>query len=179
MAMEEARMAQMLPNPEAVEPRRLAGFGSPPEEPAQDTWAVVPYFGVDIRVLDDGDVLLIDLEAFISEASNISQDDMAALGLIHSFLKRMIHPDDFRKFWDLVRLHRQDMDAQMSFAKFIIEEMSGHPTPLLSGSSAGQQGTEHSSVGDLSSRAQARLEEQGRPDLASVVLYARERQSTA
>lgn len=169
-------MGRLLPNPEAVEPRRLAGFGAVPDsyDEPQDTYALVPYFGVDIRVMDDGDMLLIDLEEFLSAATSIASDDVAALGLIHSFLKRIIHPDDFRKFWDLVRRHRQGLEAQMAFAKYIVEEMTGHPTPLPSDSSGGRQRTEPSSVGDLSSRVQQRLEDSGRPDLGMVVAMAQE-----
>jgi len=163
-----------------IQQRRLPAFGDAPAEPVEDSYAVVPYFGTDIRVLDDGEVLLIDLEEFLSAASTIEQDDAAALGLVHSFLRRFVHPDDFRLFWNLVRKNRQNLDQQMSFAKWVVEEMSGHPTPLLSDSSGGQQETGRSSGDDLSSRAIARLEEQGRPDLALAVIHAQEsRQSAA
>lgn len=174
--MTEETVGRLLPNPETVEPRRLAGFGSPvPEDEIESTtYAVVDYFGTDIRVMDDGDLLLIDLEEFLAAATTIASDDASALGLIHTFLKRMIHPEDFPKFWGLVRRHRQGMEQQMAFAKYVMEEMTGHPTPLPSDSSAGRQQTEASSVGDLSSRAQQRLEAAGRPDLGLVVALADE-----
>ena len=164
---------------EQSETRRLPAFGEAPAEPVVDSYAVVPYFGTDIRVLDDGEVLLIDLEEFLSVASTIEQEDAAALGLVHQFLRRFIHPDDFRKFWELVRKNRQNLDQQMSFAKWVVEEMSGHPTPLLSDSSDGQQRTAPSSVGDSSSRVVERLAEQGRPDLALAVVHAQEHRQAA
>lgn len=178
---EETQGGRLLPNPETIEPRRLAGFGGPAadEETLDTTYAVVPYFGVDIRVMDDGDLLLIDLEEFLAAATTISSDDASALGLIHTFLQRIIHPDDFRKFWGLVRKHRQNMEQQMAFAKYVMEEMTGHPTPLPSASSDGRSATEPSSGGDLSSRAQQRLEDAGRPDLGLVVALAHEARDSA
>jgi hypothetical protein len=181
MQEETQNGGRLLPNPETVEPRRLAGFGSAPTEDTTETitYAVVDYFGTDIRVMDDGELLLIDLEEFLAAATTISSDDASALGLIHTFLQRMIHPDDFRKFWALVRRHRQGMDAQMAFAKYVMEEMTGHPTPLPSASSGGPQRTEQSSGGDLSSRAQQRLVDAGRPDLGLVVALAQEARDSA
>lgn len=159
------------------EARRLAAFGATPGtdvEPEGPTYAVVPYFGTDIRVLDDGDVLLLDLEEFVEQASQIESDGMAALAMIRVFLRRLVHPDDFATFWKLVRANKQNLDAQMGFAKYVIEEMTGHPTPLPSDSSPGRQDTVANSEDELSLRAQRRLEAAGRPDLAMAVLQARE-----
>jgi hypothetical protein len=74
----------------------------------------------------------------------------------------------------MVKAHRQDVIKQMEFGKWLVEEITGHPTERPSGSASGRPPTRQNSEGDVSQRVQQRLETAGRPDLALVVLHRRE-----
>jgi hypothetical protein len=158
---------------------RLQGFGTPGAQEAQPTgWVVVPYFGVDVRVAADPYVLEIALEEFMDLAADIDetseQDEARAYGVTRRFSRGLIHPADFPKWWTTAKTHRQGVIDQAAFAKYVIESVTGHPTGLLSGSSAGQQETGPNSGAASWQRVKARLEDAGRPDLAVSVLLAQE-----
>lgn len=155
---------------------RFADFGAAGDaapESAEPAYAVVSYFGTDVRVLADDQLLELDLEEFMEEAALMDDSDPRALGHVRAFLRRLIHPEDFAAFWNVVRERRQDVTAQMAFARHIVEAMTDHPTERQSDSSDGLPSTEPSSVADLSDRVLRRLEDQGRPDLAVAVIQAR------
>jgi hypothetical protein len=159
---------------------RLGSYGGSPVQdagaaPEEITYTVVDYFGEPVRVMDDPLSLTLTLEEFMDVAATLEGDtDVRAIGHVRGFLRAMIAPEDWPKFWRLVRQHRQGVEEQMGFGKWLIEEITGHPTALQSASSDGLQGTDGNSEGDASSRVQARLEQQGRPDLAAVVVLRRE-----
>lgn len=159
---------------------RLGSYGGSPVQdtgaaPDEVTYTVVDYFGEPIRVMDDPLSLTLTLEEFMDVAATLEgEDDVRAIGHVRGFLRAMVAPADWVKFWRLVRQNRQGIEEQMGFGKWLIEEMTGHPTGLQSASSDGLQGTDENSEGDVSSRAQHRLEQQGRPDLAAVVVLRRE-----
>lgn len=138
-------------------------------------YGVVDYFGHPIRVVLDPLSLELTLEEFMDVASTMEEDDMRAVGTVRTFLRTMIHPDDFAKFWRLVRENRQDIFQQMSFGKWLVVQVSGgHPTAQPSDSSGGRPSTQENSEDDVSQRVQRRLEQSGRPDLAAMVLVRRE-----
>jgi len=162
--------------PAAPSVPQLGSFGTAPTSVVvtQPRYGSVDYFGVPIRVVADSELLEIDLEEFMAAATQMDAQDMQALGAVHHFLRRMVHPDDFRKFWDAVRQNRQGIEQQMEFARYLVEAATGHPTDGPSDSSAGPSATAPSSEDDLSSRAQRNLEGSGRPDLAVAVIQRRE-----
>ena len=138
-------------------------------------YGVVDYFGSPIRVVLDPLSLELTLEEFMDIAATMEDDDLRAVGTVRTFLRTMIHPDDFPKFWRLVREHRQDIFQQMAFGKWLVTQVSGgHPIERPSDSSDGRPSTQANSEGDVSQRVQALLEQSGRPDLASMVLVRRE-----
>lgn len=155
--------------------RRLPAFGvGGPTLVAEPTYITIAYFGQDIRVLDDGEVLMMDLEEFLEDAVALAENDPMAAALIRRLLRRIVHPEDFNMFWQTARRNRQGFEDQMSFAKVVIEAMTGRPTVLPSVSSSGRQDTEPKYVGDSSSKVRRRLESRGRPDLALAVVLAQE-----
>lgn len=165
--------------PEGPELKRIGAFGE--EEPAApernpEDYGIVTYFGTDIRVIIDPLDLELTLQEFIDAAAqlDVDEDDPEVIGVIRKFARAIIHPDDFTKWWRVVRVKRQDMFGQMAFCKYVIETMTERPTGLPSGSSDGRQQTPGSAEPASSSPAMRRLEEQGRPDLASVILARRE-----
>lgn len=149
------------------------------DTPAGDEpeYGVVGYYGTDIRVVLDPISLELAFEEFMDVASGLEGvDDPRSFAVVRQFLRLMIHPDDFNTFWRLVRTNRQDTTRQMEFGKWLMEELSGHPIVQQSGSAPGLLGTLPNSGDDASSRVQERLEAQGRPDLALVVVNHREAQ---
>jgi len=151
------------------------------------------YFGVVVRVNPD----LTDLNQieFLENASSIDESNatrgMLAIG---TYLRDLVHPDDWDVFWRASKANRQQLDDLMQTAHAIVEAVSGFPTGRLSGSSAGQSTTKPRSGAGTSSarragRRQAAIEAdtraalsmvEGRPDLKVVVADAHQaRQSRA
>lgn len=154
---------------------QLGSFGdSGPKVVRQPRYGRVDYFGTSVRVVADSELLEIDLEEFMAAATQLDAEDAQALGAVHNFLRRLIHPDDFATFWKTVRAERQGIEAQMAFARYLVEATTGHPTAGPSDSSDGPTSTAPSSEDDLSSRVQHNLEDSGRPDLAVAVVRRRE-----
>lgn len=152
-----------------------AAGGTGDDAPPEVDYGVVTYYDKEIRVVWDPLSLELTFEEFIDEAAALEgTEDPRAVGAVRRFLRRMIHPDDFTLFWSLVRLHRQDIRRQMEFGKWLMGEVAGYPTEPQSGSPAGLWDREANSGADVSLRAQARLEAEGRPDLALVVVARRE-----
>lgn len=151
------------------------GDGTPAKPDDAVEYEVVDYFGEPIRVLADPLSLTLTLEEFMDVAATLEGDaDVRAVGAVRAFLRAMVAGEDWNKFWRLVRQHRQDLEAQMGFGKWLVGEMTGHPTEQPSASLDGRLPTEQTSGENVSSRAQRRLEQEGRPDLAAVVAMRRE-----
>lgn len=149
-----------------------AGTSAPQDEAA---YGEVAYFGEKIRVALDPLSLELSFEEFMDVASGLEGDtDPRSFGAVRTFLRAIIHPDDFNRFWRLVRVNRQDVLQQMGFGKWLVEEITGHPTEQRSDSAGGPLPTQPNSGDDVSSRVQRRLEGEGRPDLALVVLERRD-----
>lgn len=131
------------------------------------------YFGTELRTnpgLTDADLL-----DFMADHAELKDDDPAAAGILKSFMREVIHPDDFDTFWALARQHRQSTEERVKIMYALIEAaVPGTPTVQSSDSSAGLQRTDESSTDASSLRAQHRLEDKGRADLAVAVLQRRE-----
>jgi hypothetical protein len=160
--------------------RSLGAWGAeqapPKEADAGVQWAEVDYFGEKFAVLADPLSMEFVLEEFMDMAAQIdlADEDPRAVGVVRQFLRAMIKPSDFARFWTAVKTNRQDVVAQMEFGKWLIGEATGHPTEQPSDSSPGVLLTLPKSEDDSFSRVQRRLESQGRPDLALAVLKHRE-----
>jgi hypothetical protein len=154
---------------------RIGDWGGTAGAPiVEESYVLVGYFGTDIRVVTDPLHLEQTMEEFLDLAATMDDEDVRAIGTVRAFLRALVHPDDFAKFWRLVKSNRQDIDAQMGFGKWLVEQMTGHPFAEASVSSPAAASTEPKSAEDVSLRVQRRYEEQGRPDLAIAVLDRRE-----
>ena len=143
-------------------------------EVSEVDYVSVTYFGTPLRVLGSSDDLEIALQEFMEMAMTIDEDDPAATVAVRGLVRAILHPDDFDSYWATVKKHRQGINKQMEFAKAVMESVTGTPIDALSDSSGGQPTTPANSEDDVSYRAQRRLEESGRPDLAYAVLLRRE-----
>lgn len=152
----------------------LGAWQPEPDSEGVAEYGVVSYFGTDLRVVLDPLSLELTLEEFLDFAMELEEDDPKSIPAVRRFIRTMLHPDDFEKWWKLVRANRQDVSAQMGFGKWVIEQVTGHPIDAASDSDSGASTTDQNSEGDFSSRVQQRLEAEGRPDLALTVLLATE-----
>ena len=139
---------------------------------ADDELLTFDYFGEDLRVSPD--LTDADLLDFLEMQSDLPADDPKAGPIVKSFLRTVIHPDDFDRFWTLAKKHRQSVEERSSTAFKLIEAAVGTPTVQSSDLSDGLQRIAANSTDDSSLRAQRRLEEKGRADLAVAVLQRRE-----
>lgn len=140
---------------------------------AGDEVLTFDYFGEELKVSPD--LTDADLLDFLELQADLKADDPKAGPIVKSFLRTVVHPDDFDRFWALGKQHRQSVEERSETAFKLIEAaVNGTPTVQSSDSSAGLQTTGASSTDDSSLRAQHRLEEKGRADLAVAVLQRRE-----
>lgn len=129
---------------------------------------------VDVRVHPDlTDLLLVE---FLRRAGQIDENDPGAMDALMGFFESLVHPDDFKAFWQESLKHRQMVRDLMRTVQQLLEGLSDRPTRGRSGSSAGRPNTARKSRRDSSSRVIRQLEKDGRPDLALVVVQAQEAQ---
>lgn len=157
-----------------------------PETAAEAEDLSFGWFGATIRIGPEfGDIVFAD---WAEEFTNLDEDDARA-GYANKVLwQRLIHADDFAEFWALARQHRQTATHLARLFKRLEEALTeaetGRPTQQPGDSSPGPKtaptnstGTSFgpgSAVSAAAERAAARLEAQGRPDLALVVERAQE-----
>lgn len=140
---------------------------------ADDEVLTFDYFGEELKVSPD--LTDADLLDFLELQAELKADDPKAGPVVKSFLRTVVHPDDFDRFWALGKQHRQSVDERAEAAFKLIEAaVKGTPTERSSDSSAGLQRTDSSSTDDSSLRAQRRLEDKGRADLAVAVKQRRD-----
>lgn len=120
---------------------------------------------------------------------DVDSSDLAGLAAMFDLLESVIEPDD----WDRFRKHAKKSRASdkdlMTLVRKVITGQTDRPTVRPSDSSDGPGKTESSSVDDSSSpvaeeteewlRVKTRLEADGRPDKALMVLQAHEARSAA
>lgn len=139
---------------------------------AGDEELTFDYFGAELRAnpgLTDAD--LVD---FMELQGNLKEDDPKAPGIVKAFIREAIHPDDFDEFWGLAKQHRQTTAERVETVFLLISAAAAVPTVQPSDSSDGLPKTVESSTDASSLRAQHRLEDNGRADLAVAVLNRRE-----
>lgn len=113
-----------------------------------------------------------------------TSDDMEGLAALYALLQSCVDPAS----WDEFEQHANDVGAQgedlMGVVRDAVQALGSRPTQLPSGSPGGRSTTGTSSAAGSSSRAasvptgsrqvQEDLERRGRPDVALVVMRARE-----
>lgn len=128
------------------------------------------YFDVEIRAhptLSD-----LAMHDFMERAAHIDNADPAAWTLVKDFIRELVHPEDFDKFWFLARQNRQNTDDLMALAKGLYSAVVGRPTTRPSASPRGRSRTKRKSPAGSSSPVIARLA--GRGDLQLAVVQAQE-----
>lgn len=146
----------------------LGNFGTPRDEVEAD----FNYFGLVVRVHPDmSDLVMVD---FMERLGKIDEEDVAAgMHALSQLLTSVVHPDDFETFWRTAKANRQTLQDIMEVAALVIQAAADRPTVQPSDSSGGPTHVVTSSEDDSSHRAQRRLEEAARGDLALVVQQAR------
>ncbi len=135
---------------------------------------VFDYFGATIRVNPElGEDIVLELSA---AASGIGDDTGAAdlIALKRTLVAAVIHPEDVDAVLAAARANHQNTEDLSTMAYAIIGAITDRPTSQPSDSSDGLLQTGPRSVDDSSLRVQRRFEAKGRPDLALMVVQARE-----
>ncbi len=105
--------------------------------------------------------------------------DMDGLAALYDLLKQCIAPSDWARFEAVADRTQAEGDELMAVVGKVFEALSERPTRSPSDSSDGRTSTQRSS-GDASYlRVVERLEAEGRPELAHVVVMANESRLTA
>lgn len=135
--------------------------------------ATFGYFGEKIRVNPTMNEL--DMFDFVESAKDMDDMDPEAIVAVKNYLRGMIHPDDFDRFWLTAKKNRQGMEDLFKLTQKIVEKVADRPTKSPSSSSSGRRKTGRKSKQGSSSRALTLLE--GRPDLQEVVVRRQEAQA--
>lgn len=148
----------------------LGSFGVARDTAAPDDFE---YFGVVIRTNPAAtDLALTD---FMEHAGAVDEKDPGVITIVKDFMRDLIHPDDFDKFWGLARRNGQTTEDLLAVQKAVVSAVVGRPTGRPSGSSGGRRRTPAKSRAGSSSRVINRLA--GRPDLQLAVVAAQEARS--
>lgn len=150
---------------------RIGSFGAGRDPAPADEEHTVEWFGVDIRVDPDGATDLAYLD-FMEQAMNVDEHDPKAATIVKTYLREIIHDDDFDTFWSLARKNRQTVQDLMVVVAEIVSFFSGRPPRPSSDSQSGQSPTAARSKDGSYSQAIEHLS--GRPDLQNVVVMAAE-----
>lgn len=109
--------------------------------------------------------------------TGVDSDEMEGLVAMYDLIEQCLATEEWERFQTHATAKRADGEQLMAFVAKVIGELTERPTQRPSDSSDGPSSTGQSSTDDLSSRVKARLEEQGRPELALMVVQAEEARS--
>lgn len=101
--------------------------------------------------------------------SGVDALDLAGLAALYDLLEQCIDPDDWSAFCDHANRHRVTGDDLLVVVQEVFALLAARPTLRPSVSSDGPRIIEPTSTVDSSSPVIARLNDQGRPDLALIV----------
>lgn len=139
----------------------------------------VEFGGEQFRTADRIGLMPLMRFAKIAKAG-VDADDLEGLTSLYDLLEQCIHVDEWARFEKVADDTRAQGDELMKVVGDVFAALSARPTSLPSDSSAGQTSTPPKSVVDSSSQVVVqRLEDQGRPDLANIVLMAQKAPSLA
>ena len=111
--------------------------------------------------------------------AGVDSTDLDGLAALYDLLEQCIAEDEWQRFQNAADKARADGDQLMQVVKDVFEALSGRPTSRPSDSSGGPTTTPPNSEDDLSLRVVKRLEDEGRPDQAYMVLMAQRASSAA
>lgn len=102
---------------------------------AEKVVASFTYYGTKIRVNPSlTEIVIMD---FFEEAEKVAPRDPHAMVIVKAFARDSIHPDDFEKFWTIVKTRGADTDGVMKVVWKILEGVTARPTGRPSDSSDG------------------------------------------
>jgi hypothetical protein len=101
------------------------------------------YFGEKIRVHPD--MTEVDMIDFLDDAEHVKKDDPKSMLMVKEAARSHVHPEDFARFWELRKSHRQGVEQLMGTIWQIVGAVSGRPTGRPSDSSDGPPETRPSS----------------------------------
>lgn len=116
---------------------------------------------------------------------DVDSSDLAGLAAMYDLLESVIEPEDWARFKRHAKTSRASDKDLMLLVRKVITGQTDRPTLPASDSSDGPEVTEpssepaSSSQDDLTTRVVRRLEAEGRPDKALMVLMAAEAASAA
>lgn len=156
----------------------------PEQDDAADVRPTVELNGKRFPVREQG-VSLLALMKFATVAKKgKTSDDMEGLAALYALLQSCVDPASWDEFEDHANHTGAKGEDLMGVVRDAVQALAARPTQPLSASPGGQQTTAASSAGASSSRAasvpmgsravQEDLERRGRPDVALVVMRARE-----
>jgi hypothetical protein len=128
------------------------------------------FFGESYRFNPAEDYQWELLEFTDAAPSGADSELLSGAASVMRLIKAAVHADDWERFRASARKNKALVrDHLMPVVLAAYAQPIDRPTGLPSGSSDGQPATAPNSADDSSSRVIARLEQQGRPDLALVV----------
>jgi hypothetical protein len=145
----------------------------------------IEFFGAKYRLSDPEDYQWAMLEFADAATGGADAATLEGLSAIMAMLKAAIHPDDWTRFRTAARKNkaRVDRDLMPVVVSAFSQEVTDRPTGRSSDSSDGPKVTPDTSAAVSSSmdephlRVIKRLEDEGRPDKAEMVLLAQEARS--
>lgn len=137
----------------------------------QTTTNTIDFKGETFRTADRIGLMPLMKFAHVAE-DGVSSSDMAGLAAMYDLLGDCLHPEDWGRFQAVAVREKADGDDLLAVVTKVVEQMTARPTGPPSDSSDGQPPAGPSSPGDSFSQAMEHLG--GRPDLASIVVAARE-----
>lgn len=115
---------------------------------------------------------------FAAAASRgVDDKSLEGMAAVNGLLDQCVRPEDTERFDALCDKHGASIEDLLEFFGSVLEVVTDRPTSQPSVSSDGLRTIEPKSTGDSYSPVIARLENQGRPDLALMVTQAREARS--
>lgn len=109
----------------------------------------------------------------------VDSDDSEGMAAIDDLIDQCVMPYDMERFDAVCDRERPSFEELMEFMHDVLEAISARPTGQPSDSSDGLQTTSPNSADGSPSAVVARLEQQGRPDLALMVTRAQESRVSA
>lgn len=138
----------------------------------------VEFFGETFRVNRVEDYEWQMLEFAKAASSGADSDLLSGAAAVFEFLEAVIHADDWPQFRATAKKNRAQVTRDlMPIVVAAFTQTTGRPTVRPSDSSDGPTRTKPRSVAGSSSKVIKRLEKEGRPDLALMVLMADEGRS--
>jgi hypothetical protein len=138
----------------------------------------VEFLGERFQIAEQVSTLALMRFAKVASAG-VDANDMDGLAAMYDLLEQCIDPTQWHAFQAHADRKRAQADDLLELVREVMPRIAARPTGRPSDSSDGPSAPSEPSVGDSSSRVIARLERQGRPDLALMVDQARASRASA